>query len=113
MSLIEFKSMMTHTVTLIKRKRNTSGDFSNILSIPDLKGFVQYGNFLITTNKGEEVKATAIIFLQDDCGIDVNHPYWLINQISPQVRGNMEVVNIDPISNPLTGKTHHFECAVR
>ncbi|OFW61770.1 MAG: hypothetical protein A2Z35_05935 [Actinobacteria bacterium RBG_19FT_COMBO_36_27] len=113
MSLAEFVSMMTHDVVLKKRKRSSSGDFSVVSTSPSLKGFVQYGNFLVTTEKGEEVKATALVFLQDDCGIDVNYPYWMIDQTAPQVRGDMEVIKIDPVSNPLTGNTHHFECAVR
>ena len=46
MSMIEFEKLMTHTLTLRKRKRNESGDFSDI-SNSTLKGFVQFGNNLI------------------------------------------------------------------
>lgn len=112
-SSAEFKSLMTHKITLIKRDRNVSGDFSILSSIPDLDGFVEYGNKLVTTEKGEEVTATAIVFLKDDCGIDIEWDYWMINQTSPYTRNNMEVLLIDPIDDPRTGNTHHFEIAVR
>lgn len=112
MSLIEFKKLMTHTVTLRKRQRNVSGDFSDISST-SLSGFVEYGNKLITTEKGEQLNSTAIVYLLDDCGIDINWPYWMIDQTNPYSRPNMEVLLIQPIDDPRNGKTHHFECIVR
>ena len=113
MSMIEYKKLMTHKITLKKRKRDGYGDFSVLSSVSDLPGFVQYGNKLVTTKDGEEVTATAIVFLQDDCGIDINWPYWAIDQTAPYSRANMEVLNIDPIDNPENGLTHHFELACR
>lgn len=113
MSLASFTNLMTHTVTLRKRKRNVSGDFSDISSTDNLKGFVEYGNKLVTTEKNEEVTATAIVYLQDDCGIDKDWPYWMIDQTSPQTRSNLEVLTIDSIDDPRNGKTHHFEIFVR
>ena len=113
MSLASFNSLMTHEVSLIKRQRNVSGDFSIISTSTNIKGFCQYGNQLITTDKGEEVKATALIFLKDDCGIDIDWKYWMISQTSPYSRSNMEVLKIDPIDDPRTGKTHHYEIFVR
>lgn len=112
MSMIEFEKLMTHTLTLRKRKRNESGDFSNISSSV-LKGFVQYGNNLIEKEKNETILSTAIVFLKDDCGIDINYPYWMIDQTAPYSRPNMEVLKIDPVDNPQTGLTHHFEIMVR
>lgn len=112
MSLASFKKLMTHTLTLRKRQRNSSGDFSDISSVV-VKGFVEYGNKLITTAKGEEVKATAIVYLKDDCGIDISWEYWMIDQSSPYIRNNMEVLTIDPVDDPRTGNTHHYECGVR
>lgn len=112
MSLSSFVNLMTHSITLRKRQRNVSGDFSDISS-SSINGFVQYGNRLITTEKDEEIMSTAIVFLKDDCGIDINHEYWMIDQTSPYVRSNMEVLRIDPVDDPRTGKTHHFECLVR
>ncbi len=112
MSMVSFINLCKHTITLIKRDRNVSGDFSNVSST-SMKGHVQYGNHLITTEKGETVLATAIVFLKDDCGIDINWPYWFVNQTAPYTRLNMEVLKIDPIDDPRTGKTHHFELAVR
>jgi len=112
MSMIEFEKLMTHTLTLRKRKRNESGDFSDI-SNSTLKGFVQFGNNLIEKSKDEKILSTAIIFLKNDCGIDISHEYWMVDQTAPYVRPNMEVLKIDPIDNPETGLTHHFELMVR
>jgi hypothetical protein len=113
MSMASFINLCTHTINLVKRNRNVSGDFITVSTIPNLKGFVQYGDHLITNDKGETLKATAIVFLKDNCGIDINWEYWMINQIAPYTRSNMEVLKIDPIDDPRTGKTHHFELAVR
>lgn len=112
-SSAEFKSLMTDLINLRKRKRSVGGDFSNLTTTQDLPAFVEYGNKLVTNKKGEEITATAIVFLQDDCGIDINWEYWMIDQTSPYIRSNMEVINIDPIDDPRTGDTHHFEIAVR
>jgi hypothetical protein len=112
MSLQAFVSLMTHSILLRKRTRNSSGDFSDI-SNSSIPGFVEFGNELVTTEKGEKVQSTAIIYLKDDCGIDINWPYWMINQITPYTRNNMEVLKINPIDDPRNGKTHHFECYVR
>ena len=113
MSLASFNKMMNHSITLKKMQRNAAGDFS-IISSDTLKGFVQYGNNLIINEKGEKILSTAIVFLKDDCGIDINYSYWQIDQTFPQVRSNMEVLKIDPIDHPLqAGKTHHFEIMVR
>jgi hypothetical protein len=37
----------------------------------------------------------------------------MIDQVSPYIREDMEVIRIDPIDDPRTGKTHHYELAVR
>lgn len=113
MSLASFNAIMTHKITLKKRKRNSTGDFSVLSSIEELDGFVEYGNFLVVNEKNEDVKATAIVYLKDDCGIDINWPYWLIDQNLPQERLGMEVLKIYPIDNPKNGLTHHFEIMVR
>lgn len=112
MSLASFEALMTHTILLRKRERNSSGDFSDISS-SSLNGFVEYGNHLITTDKGEELLAAAIIYLKDDCGIDINYEYWMIDQTAPYARSDMEVIKINPIDDPRTGNTHHYEIHVR
>lgn len=112
MSMIEFEKLMTHTLTLRKRDKNESGDFSDISSV-SLSGFVQFGNNLIEKSKDEKMLSTAIVFLKDDCGIDISHEYWMVNQVAPYNRPNMEVLKIDPIDDPETGLTHHFELMVR
>lgn len=111
MSMIQFTNLMTHTITLKKRKRNVYGDFS-VDSSNSIKGFIEYGKHLIENDKGEKMLANAIVFLKDDCGIDVSHQYWQIDQTSPYSRLNMEVIKIDPIDDPRTGNTHHYELYV-
>ncbi len=113
MSLAVFNSLMTHTLVLIKRKRNNSGDFVNETTYPQENGFCEYGNKLVTLKTGEKVTSTAIIFLKNDSNIDINHEYWMINQLLPQIRNDMEVLQIDPIDNPIDGLTHHYELIVR
>jgi hypothetical protein len=108
MSMAEFNNMMTHKVTLRKRKRNTQGDFSDISS-SQLPGFVEWNKMQSTDKLGEDVMIKGIVYLQDDCGIDITHDYWMIDQTSPQIRLNLEVVNILSIDDPRTGKTHHYE----
>lgn len=112
MSMVSFINLCTHTIVLRKRNRNVSGDFFNVSSAT-LKGFVQFGDHLITNEKGETLLSTAIVFLQDNCGIDINWEYWMCDQTAPYSRPNMEVLKIDPIDDPRTGKTHHYELAVR
>jgi len=112
MSLPEFEALMTHTIKLRKRQRDASGNFSDISS-SIIKGFCQYGNKLITTKKDETINSTAIVFLKEDCGIDINHEYWIVDQIAPYSRLNMEVLRIDPVDDPRTGSTDHFELIVR
>jgi len=112
MSLPEFNALMTHTIRIRKRQRDASGNFSDV-SFSDVKGFCQFGNKLITTKKDETINVTAIIFLKEDCGIDINHEYWMIDQITPYSVLNMEVLQIDTIDDPRTGNTDHFELLVR
>jgi len=109
----EYARLMTHLLTIYKRERNWEGNFVVSESFTDIPGFVEYGKHLVTGLNGEEVMATAIIFLRDDAPITPEHPHWIIEQVLPYVRENMEVVRIDPISDPRNGRTHHFEVAVK
>jgi hypothetical protein len=104
---------MTHTLTLRKREKNSAGEFSDAESTSGLKGFVEYGTNLKIEKYGEEIKVKAIIFLKNNCEIDVDYEYWMIDQTAPYIRSNMEVLEIYPIDDPRTGQTHHFELAVR
>jgi len=108
-----FAKLMTHTLTIRKRGRNFTGDFSDITTYAGEKGFIQYGKKLVTNRKGEEVLASAIVFLRDDSPIDPEYEYWMIDQTSPYIREDMEVIRVDPIDDPRTGKTDHYEVAVR
>lgn len=108
----EFINLMTHICDMRKRTRNVSGDFSDI-ETTSVNCFVENIEKIITNKKGEEVKTSSIIFLKDDSGIDINHEYWAFDQTSPYSRPNMEVVEIQRIDDPRTGKTHHYEVFVK
>lgn len=111
-SLSVYNSLMKHTVTLRKKNRDVNGDYS-ILSETSLKGFVQFDtNFKIEKN-GEMLEAKAIVFLKNDCGIDVNWEYWEIDQTAPKTVEKMTVFDIARVDDPTTNKTHHYELAVR
>ena len=106
------KKLMTHSLTIRKRERDWQGSFSDKETF-STRGFVQYGTKLVTDTKGEQVTASAIIFLPDTAPIDPNHEYWMIDQVAPYSRASMEVIRIDPIDDPRTGRTHHYEVAVK
>ena len=114
MSLPAFKAMMTHTINLRKLQRNAAGDFSTISAINGLKGFVQHDSTLTVREKNDTfLHASAIVFLQDNCGIDINHPHWMVDEISPHTKLNLEVLKVNRIDDQRTGKTHHFELICR
>lgn len=114
MSLTNFINLMTHKVNLIKRDRDYQGNFQTI-STTELKAFVEYGNKYITSENGEILLSTAIVYISDTAipYIDISHENYMINQISPYTRNDLEVIKIDPIDDPRTGTTHHFEIYVR
>lgn len=109
----EFVRLLSHTLTIRKRERDWQGNFSDVKTYTGQKGFVQYGKKLVTDKKGQEVLASAIIFLKNTAPIDPEYEHWMIDQTSPYARSNMEVLRIDPVDDPRTGKTHHYEVAVR
>ena len=108
-----YTRLMTHTLIIRKRGRNFTGDFADITTYTEEKGFIQYGKKLVTNRKGEEVLASAIVFLRNDSPIDPEYEYWMIDQTSPYTRENLEVIRVDPIDDPRIGETHHYEVAVR
>ncbi len=107
------KRLMTHTLSLHRRERNWQGDFTKQRTYNNVKGFVQYGTKVVMDRKGEEVVSSAIIFMPDTAPIDPSHEYWMIDQTAPYERKDMEVIRIDPIDDPRTGKIHHYEVAVK
>jgi len=110
---IQYNRLMTHTLTIRKRGRDWQGDFVDIETTEDVKGFIQYGKKLVTDRKGEEVIASAIVFLKKDAPIDPEYEYWMVDHVAPYTRENLESIIIDSIDDPRTGKTHHYEMAVR
>ncbi len=108
----QLKKLMSHALTIRKRDRNNYGDMSEVGSF-SANGFVEYGRRITLDRDGEEVLSTATIFLEGSTPIDPEWDYWIIDQIAPYVRKGMEVIQIDPIDDPRTGKTHHYEVLVR
>ncbi len=104
---------MSHVLTVYKRERDWQGAFQILETHVGVRGFVEYGKKLVTDRKGEEVVAAAIVFLRNDAPVDPEHEHWMIDQALPKIRTGMEVIRIDPIDDPRTGNTHHFEAAVR
>ncbi len=108
-----YNSLMKHTITLRKRDRDVSGNYSTLSETAGLKGFIEFDtNFKIEKN-GEILEAKAIVFLKNDCAIDPNWEYWEIDQTAPNIVEKMTVFDIRRIDNPITNKTNHFEIAVR
>lgn len=113
MSKATFNRMMTHRVKIVKLDRNYAGQLIPVSEFLNVPAFVQYGRKLVVDREGEEVSAAAIIFLRADTPLDPEHEHWKITQTAPYSRGEMLVISIDPIDDPRTGETHHFEVAVR
>jgi|SRR5690625_501614 len=109
----EFKRLMTHKLTIEKRKRSVTGDWETVETYKSIPGFVEYGKRKSVDEEGEEITVNAVVFLMPDSPINVEHGYWLITQTHPYKRSPMHAVNIIPIDDPRTGKTHHIEIETR
>lgn len=114
MSLVNFVNLMSHKVDFIKMDRDYKGDWIEIES-NEFIGFVEYGNIYVTSPTNEVLEAKAIVYLDDTAipYIDISHENYKINQTFPYIRNNLEVLKIDPIDDPQTGNTHHFEIYVK
>ena len=108
-----FSKLMTHTLTIRKRERDWQGALSDTATYSHVKGFVEYGKRIVSGLQGEDVISAATIFLPNNAPVNIAHEHWMIDQIAPYSRKNMEVIRIDPIDDPRTGKTHHYEVAVK
>ncbi|HQD86975.1 MAG TPA: hypothetical protein PK822_08735 [Bacillota bacterium] len=113
MSKAAFNRLMTHRVTIVKLKRDYTGKMASASEYYNVPAFVQYGRKLVVNREGEEVSASAIVFLRADTPLDPQHEHWEITQTAPYSRGKMQVISIDPIDDPRTGVTHHYEVSVR
>ncbi|MFA5485346.1 MAG: hypothetical protein WC260_03825 [Candidatus Pacearchaeota archaeon] len=107
-----FGRLMTHKLKVRKRARDWQGSFSDVTHFRT-NGFVEYGKRIVAGLQGEDVTASATVFLPSNVQIDVAHEHWLIDQTAPYQRKGMEVIRIDPIDDPRTGKTHHYEISVK
>lgn len=103
--------MLTHRVTVSKMDRDYTGKLAPTETTEGVPAFVQYGKKVVVDRQGEEVLAAAVVFLGE--AIDPSHEHWQITQTAPYTRGVMTVISIDPIDDPRTGKTHHYEVSVR
>ena len=90
------KRLMTHDLRIRKRVRDWEGSFSDSKVHEHVRGFVQYGTKLVTDRTGEQVAASAIVFLPDTISIDPSHEL-MIDQVS-HIRG-YGVIRIDPIDD--------------
>jgi hypothetical protein len=108
MSKATFNRLMTHRVKIVKMDRNYAGQLIPVSEFLNVPAFVQYGRKLVVDREGEEVSAAAIVFLRSDTPVNPEHPYWEITHFHP-----MQVISIDRIDDPRTGRTHHYEVAVR
>jgi hypothetical protein len=107
-----FDKLMTHSLIIHKQEKDWQGAFKDVAAY-STKGFVQYGKSLTTDQKGEEVVAGAVVFLPKDAPINSEHEHWLIDQTLPYSRKGMRVIAVNPIDDPRTGRTHHYEVAVK
>lgn len=107
-----FRRLMTHSLKIHKQERDWEGNLQDIATYR-CNGFVQYGKEIVTDQKGEEVAAGALVFLPSNAPIHPEHEHWLIDQVSPYARKGMKVISINPIDDPRTGRTHHYEVSVR
>lgn len=108
-----FKRLMTHRITLTRRQRDGSGNFSVVSTHESVPAFVEWGRRLAVDRHGEEFSASAIVYLQSDAPVDPEHEHWQVTQTSPYTRGPVDVGAISPIDDPRTGRTHHYELALR
>lgn len=108
-----FNSLMTHTVTLYKLSRDWQGEQQIEGTFADLPAFVEWTRHWTTSQNDEKVMCEAIVYMQDDAPIDPDYPYWAIEQTAPMAREKRLVQKVDPIDDPRTGKTHHYEIEVK
>ena len=114
-----FAKLMTHTLTIQKLTRDWTGAFVVNTSYVDVKGFVEFGRKLTTNLKGEEELSTALVFLPNTLpeGIglmmDDESINWRINMTAPYERSGLVVIKADPIDDPRSGETHHYEVWVK
>lgn len=108
MSTDTFNRLMSHSITLVRQKRDYTGSLTDDVAYTDEKAFVQYGAKRMVNTEGEEITATAIVFLPADSNFDPGHFLWRIEH------GNrkMKLAAPEVIDDPRTGATHHYELGV-
>jgi len=107
MSTAVFDSLMTQSVTLVKRVQDYTGTLTDDTA-EVLDGFVQYGTRRIVNREGEDINATAIVFLKKDAPIDLGHEWYTVIHEGRR----MKVESIDPIVDPRYNYRTHYELTV-
>lgn len=100
-----FEQLMTHKIDLIKQDEDYTGSLTDDQTFSDERAFVQYGAERMTDTEGEEITATAIVFLPADSNYDADHFLWRIEHGNR----NLKVASPEVIDDPRTGDTHHYE----
>lgn len=94
--------------TLIKRKRDETGSYSDEATYPE-SCYVEYGQKRIRNRQGEEVTATAMVYLDNDSNLDPSHETWDFEHHGRRLK----VESINLISDPRPGKgLSHYELGV-
>jgi len=111
----KFKKLMSHKATVRQLGRNMEGDWTTLATYTNISCFFQWGNKVVRDKKGEEVTASAVVFMYPDSpvtdsGEDI---YWEIEQTHPYSRNKTTMIRIDPIDDPRIGTTHHLEVAIQ
>ena len=112
MSHVKFKRLMTHRYTITEQTRNTAGDLVDGVTYTDIPGFTEYAKSVVVNTNGEQVTAGAIVFFDDTAPINANTILWRVEQIAPFTQ-TFQVLKVEPISDPRSGKLHHYEIYTR
>lgn len=107
------KNLMTHRCALTRLAREYDGRLRDTITYGNVPCFFEFNQRKIVTREGEEVIAAGILYMMADAQIDPNHPHWKVEMTSPYQRKEMQVLRIDPIDDPRTGKTHHYEVSFK
>lgn len=113
MSGRDFKHLLTHRAIVRKLSRDYAGNEAVLSTDTSVPCFCEYGKEKVLSAEGVEVVTKACIFFANDAPIDPEHGHYEVEQTFPYSREGMKVEKVDPIDDPRTGLTHHFEVWVR
>ena len=102
-----FNRLMSHEITLVRQERDYTGSLTDTETLQE-RGFVQYGAKRMINTEGEEITATAIVFLPASSNFDPGHFLWRVEHGSRK----MKLASPEVIDDSRTGETHHYELGV-